>query len=72
MLTSNRYRQVVAAGDETLESPVTALGAEKRAGAQELCLPRRLTHRRCQKGGARREVITTSYFLTGIRRGREV
>jgi hypothetical protein len=35
MPTSNRYRQVVAAGDETLESPAAALGAEKRAGADE-------------------------------------
>jgi hypothetical protein len=66
MPTSNRYRQVVAAGDETLESPMTVLGAEKRVGAQELCLPRRLTRRRCQEGGARREVITRSHFLTGI------
>ena len=40
MPTSNRYRQVVAASDETLESPVMALGAEKRAGTQELYLPR--------------------------------
>ena len=51
MPTSNRYRQVVAAGDETLKSPTAALGAEKRAGAQEICLPRRLTRRRRQEGG---------------------